>query len=180
VQLRPFFAFGGTVVRRKSKFIANAALMAALYVALTYMQNFLIPGSTTWAIQFRASEALCVLAFFTPAAIPGLTVGCLLFNISSAAALPLDTLVGSLATLTAVWGMYLTRNLTVKGYPLFGMLLPAATNALLVGWELTVYIGGGFWLNAAYVAIGEAAVLLSLGSILFYTFKKRRLDRRLF
>lgn len=167
-------------MRKKSKFIANAALMAALYVALTYMQNFLIPGSTSWAIQFRASEALCVLAFFTPAAIPGLTVGCLLFNISNVAALPLDVPVGSLATLAAVWGMHLTRNLTVKGYPLLGMLLPAVSNALLVGFELSVYIGGGFWLNAAYVAIGEAAVLLSLGSILLYAIKKRGLDTRLF
>ena len=167
-------------MRKKSKFIANAALMAALYVAFTYMQNFLIPGSTSWAIQFRASEALCVLAFFTPAAIPGLTVGCLLFNISNVAALPLDVPVGSAATLAAVWGMYLTRKLTVKGYPLLGMLLPALTNGLLVGWELTVYIGGGFWLNAVYVAIGEAAVLLSLGSILFYAIKKRGLDTRLF
>ena len=151
-------------------------MIAALYVALTYLQNLLLPGSATWAIQFRASEALCVLAFFTPAAIPGLTVGCMLFNISNAAALPLDALVGSLATLLAVGGMYLTRKITVKGYPLPGMLLPALMNALLVGWELTVYVGGGFWLNALYVAIGEGAVLLSLGSFLYYAVKHRGLD----
>jgi len=162
---------------KKTRMIAHGALIAALYVALTYLQNFLIPGSATWAIQFRASEALCVLAFFTPAAIPGLTVGCLLFNISNSAALPLDALVGSLATLLAVGGMYLTRKITVKGYPLPGMLLPALLNGLLVGWELTVYVGGGFWLNALYVAIGEAAVLLSLGSFLYYAVKNRGLDR---
>ena len=85
-------------MRKNVKFISHAALIAALYVALTYGQNLLIPNSTSWAIQFRASEALCVLAFFTPAAIPGLTIGCLLFNISNAAALPLDFLVGTLAT----------------------------------------------------------------------------------
>lgn len=152
-------------------------MIAALYVALTYLQNFLLPGSATWAIQFRASEALCVLAFFTPAAIPGLTVGCLLFNLSNAGALPLDALVGSLATLLAVGGMYLTRKVTVKGYPLVGMLLPALSNALLVGWELTVYVGGGFWLNAVYVALGELAVLLSLGSLLYFAVKNRRLDQ---
>jgi len=165
---------------KKVRFLVYGALIAALYVALTYLQNFLIPGSATWAIQFRASEAMCVLALMTPAAVPGLTVGCLLFNISYAGALPLDFLVGSLATLLATAGMYWLRKLTVRGFPLIGMLLPALTNGLLVGWELTVYIGGGFWLNALYVAIGEAAVLLTLGSALYYAMKKRRLDIRLF
>ena len=147
---------------KKSKMIAHGALLAALYVALTHLQNLLIPGSATWAIQFRASEALCVLAFFTPAAIPGLTNGCLLFNVSYAMALPLDFLVGSLATLLATGGMYLSRRITVKGLPVLGLLLPALCNGLLVGWELSVYIGGGFWLNALYVAIGEVAVLLNI------------------
>ena len=93
--------------------LTHGALIAAMYVALTYLQNFLIPGSATWAIQFRASEALCVLALFTPAAIPGLTVGCLLFNISYAAALPLDFLLGSLATFLAVLTMRLTKTWTI-------------------------------------------------------------------
>ena len=167
-------------MKRHSRIIAYSALIAAMYAALTHFQNLLIPGSATWAIQFRASEALCVLAFFTPAAIPGLTLGCLLFNLTFAGALPLDFLIGSLATLLATFGMYLTRKWTFKGYPLFGMLLPALTNAFLVGWELSVYIGGGLWLNALYVAIGEAAVLLTLGSALFYAMKLRKLDTRLF
>lgn len=167
-------------MKRKSRFLAHAALLAALYVALTYLQNFLIPNSASWAIQFRASEALCVLALFTPAAVPGLTLGCLLFNISNAAALPLDFLVGSLATALAVGSMYLTRRIAVKGYPLLSLLMPVLWNALLIGWELSLYIGGGFWLNALYVAIGEAAVLLSLGTLLFYAIKSRDLDQRLF
>lgn len=174
------FSYLVMVMNKKTRFITHAALIAALYVALTYLQNFLFPGSATWAIQFRASEALCVLALFTPATIPGLTIGCLLFNISYAGALPLDFLVGSLATLLAVSGMYLTRKVTVKGYPLAAMLLPAVSNAVLVGWELCFYIGGGFWLNALYVAMGEAAVLLTLGSALFYGLKLRHLDTRLF
>lgn len=164
-------------MNRKAKFIANGALIAALYVALTYLQNMLLPGSATWAIQFRASEALCVLALFTPAAIPGLTIGCFLFNLSYSAALPLDLVVGTGATLLSVSAMYWLRNVTVKGYPLLAMLMPALFNAVLVGWELAVYVGGGFWLNAVYVAIGEAAVLLTLGTALFYTIKARRLDR---
>ena len=165
---------------KKSRFLAYGALIAALYVALTHLQNALLPGSATWAIQFRVSEALCVLALFTPAAIPGLTLGCLLFNISFAGALPLDFLVGSLATLLATAGMYGLRKLTVGGYPLVAMLLPAVSNAVLVGWELNVYVGGAFWLNALYVAIGELVVLLSLGTLLYYAFHNRGLDKRLF
>lgn len=184
---RPFFVYGrgtrlflfGDTMNKKARFISHGALIAALYVALTYLQNFLLPGSASWAIQFRASEALCVLALFSPAAIPGLTIGCLLFNLSFAPALPLDFLIGSLATFLATGGMYLSRRITIKGYPLPAMLLPAITNALLVGWELQLYIGGGFWLNALYVAIGEAAVLLTLGTGLFFSVRKYGLGHRL-
>lgn len=167
-------------MKNKSRFLTRGALIGALYTALCYLQNFLIPGSASWAIQFRAAEALCVLALFTPAAIPGLTVGCVLFNLSFAGALPLDVPVGGLATLLAAAGMYSLRKITLKGYPLLAMLLPAVCNALLVGWELSVYIGGGFWLNALYVAIGEVAVLLTLGTALFYALRTRGLHTRLF
>ena len=155
-------------------------MIAALYVVLTHGQNLLLPGSATWAIQFRASEALCVLALFTPVAAPGLAVGCLLFNLSYAQALPLDALVGSLASLLAAGAMWYSRKLTIRSYPLFAMLMPALMNALLVGWELTVYVGGSFWLNGLYVAIGEAAVLLTLGTVLYYAIRRRHLDKALF
>lgn len=167
-------------MNKKVRFLCYGALLAALYVALTYFQNFLLPGSATWVVQFRASEALCVLALFTPAAIPGLTIGCFLFNISFVGALPLDWLVGSLASFGAAGSMWMTRKWTIKGYPLFAMLMPAVWNAVLVGWELTVYLGGGFAINAFYVALGEAAVLLTLGTALFYGLKTRHLDQRLF
>lgn len=172
----PIFLFVGDTMNRKTRFMAHGALIAALYVALTYLQNFLLPGTTSMAIQFRFSEALCVLAFFTPAAVPGLTLGCLIFNVSYSHTLPLDFLLGTLATFLAVGGMYLTRRWTVKEYPLLGMFLPAVTNAILVGWEVSVYVGGGFWLNALYVAIGEIAVLLTAGTALFYAIRKRNLD----
>ena len=162
------------VMKRNARYITTGALIGAMYVALCYLQNALIPGSTSWAIQFRAAEALCVLAFFTPAAIPGLTIGCLLYNISFAGALPLDPILGTGATLLAAWGMWLTRKVTVKGLPVLGLLMPAAANAVLVGWELTLYIGGGFWINGLYVAIGEVAVLLTLGTALYYALKPYR------
>lgn len=164
-------------MKNKVRFLAHGALLAALYAVLSYLQNFLLPGSASAAIQFRVSECLCVLALFTPAAIPGLTVGCLLFNLVYAYALPLDFLIGTFATLLAVSGMYLTRKVCIKGYPLLAMLLPAIVNAVLVGWELSVYVGGGFWLNAFYVAVGEAAVLLTLGTFLYYAIRLRHLEK---
>ena len=165
---------------KKVRYLTHGALIAALYVGLTYFQNTIWPESATWMIQFRLSEALCVLALFTPAAIPGLTVGCFLFNISYAGALPLDFLVGSLASFLATGAMWLSRKWTVKDYPMLSLLMPAVFNGVLVGWELSVYIGGGWLLNGIYVAIGEAAVLLSLGSLLYYCLKRRHLGDILF
>ena len=165
---------------KSTRYLTQAAIIAALYAVLTHLQKLLLPGSATWAIQMRLSEALCVLALFTPAAVPGLTLGCLIFNITYAAALPLDFVLGSAATLLAAEGMWLTRRVTVHGYPLLAMLMPAIANAILVGWELTVYIGGGFGLNALYVALGEIAVLLVPGSLLYYALKKRGLENTLF
>ena len=167
-------------MKKNVKNLTYGALIAALYVVLTHMQNIMVPNSASFAIQFRVSEAMCVLAFFTPSAVWGLTVGCFLFNLTFAGSLPLDMLVGSLATLIATGGMYLTRKWRIKSYPLLGMLLPAVSNAVLVGWELSVYIGGGFWLNAMYVAVGEAAVLLTLGTLLYYVFYRRNLQNRIF
>ena len=143
---------------KNTKNITHAALIGAMYFALTHLQNLLVPNSATWAIQFRASEALCVLALFTPAAVPGLTIGCLLFNLSYAGALPLDWLAGSFATF----------------------------NALFVGWELTIYLGdtgftmAAFWLNALNVAIGELAVLYTLGWLLQRTLTRTGMARWIF
>ena len=167
-------------MKHKTRNLAHAALIAALYVVLTHFQNLLLPGSATWAIQCRLSEMLCVLAFLSPAAVTGMSIGCLLFNLTYSAALPLDWLAGTAATFTATAAMYALRNVRIKGYPLPGMLMPALTNAVLVGWELTVYIGGGFRLNALYVAIGELIVLLTLGTVLLRALEKRGLSRRLF
>ena len=188
--LRSFFVYGRIAsvfcffkeifMRKRSHFLAHSAIIAALYAVLCHFQNLLLPGSATWAIQMRAAEALCILAFFTPAAIPGLGIGCLLFNLSFAGALPLDFLVGTLASVLAGAAMYLIRNLKWRELPVLGLLMPGICNAFLVGWELTVYIGGAFWLNALYVALGEWIVLLTLGTALYAAIRKRGLDTRLF
>ena len=173
-------------MKRKSLLITRAALLGAMYIALTHAQNLLLPGSATWAIQCRLSEALCVLAFFTPAAIPGLSIGCLIFNLSYAGALPLDFLVGTLATFLATWIMWLTRNVKWFGIPVLGLMMPALFNAFLVGWELTVYLGdtgftmAAFWINAALVAAGEIIVLFTVGLALWRGLVRSRVGRQLF
>lgn len=167
-------------MNHKTRNLAHAALIAALYAVLTHLQNFIFPNSASFAIQCRLSEVLCVLALFSPAAVSGLTVGCLLFNITFAAALPLDWLAGTAATLSATAAMYALRNVRIFGYPLPSMLMPALTNALFVGWELTVYIGGSFLVNALYVALGELIVLLIPGTALLRVLEKRGIAKRLF
>lgn len=167
-------------MRKTTRNIAYGALIAAMYATLCHAQNLLVPESASMAIQFRVAEALCVLTFFTPTAIPGLTIGCAVFNLTFAAALPMDALVGSLATLLTGITMWLSRKVTVKGVPALGLCMPAFWNALLVGWELTVYIGGGFFFNALFVAIGEMAVLGTLGWLLYETLRRRKLHTQLF
>lgn len=161
----------------RSRILTQGAIIAALYAVLTHAQNLLLPGSATWAIQLRVSECMCILTLFTPSAVWGLGVGCFLFNILYAGALPLDWLVGPLATILATGAMYLSRKVKIKGFPLFGLAMPALFNGLLVGWELSVYIGGAFWVNALYVAAGEAIVLYTLGTALFYVMQKPQLRK---
>ena len=76
--------------------LVQAAMIAALYVVLTFIANEL--GLASQAVQLRFSEALTVLPYFTPAAIPGLFIGCLLSNVLTGLALP-DIVFGSIATL---------------------------------------------------------------------------------
>lgn len=167
-------------MKQRSHFLAHSAIIAALYTILCYLQNFIFPDSASMAVQMRAAEALGVLAFFTPAAIPGLGLGCLLFNLSFAGALPLDFLVGTLASLLAAGAMYGLRNVKLRSLPVLGLLMPGIFNAFLVGWELTFYIGGAFWLNAFLVALGEWIVMLTLGALLYTAIVKRGLDAKLF
>ena len=91
--------------------LCYAAMIAALYVALTYLAQML--GLASGAVQFRLSEALCILPFFTPWAIPGLYVGCLLANLLTGCA-PLDIAIGPIATLIGAVGAYLLGRLPRK------------------------------------------------------------------
>lgn len=173
-------------MKNHTKFLVQGAVMCAMYVVLTYLQNIIWPDSTSMAIQMRFSEALNILAFFTPAAPAGLTLGCLLFNLSYAQALPLDFLIGTVATLLATLSMRKLKNVKLFGIPFLGLLMPALWNGLLVGWELTVYLAPEgftlpvFGLNALYVFLGEAIVMLVCGTILYKVIVSRKLDQKLF
>jgi uncharacterized membrane protein len=82
-----------------------------MYVALTYLAMSL--GLDKYAVQIRFSEVLIILAFITPAAIPGLYVGCLLANILTGCA-PLDIAMGPLATLIGALGAYILSRVGNK------------------------------------------------------------------
>lgn len=88
-------------------FLAQAAMIAALYIVLTFIANAF--GLANHAVQVRFSEALTILPYFTPAGIPGLFIGCLLSNVLTGCALP-DIVFGSLATLLGALGTYALRR----------------------------------------------------------------------
>ena len=92
---------------KKVLLIVQAALIAAIYVVLTYFISAF--NLASGAIQVRISEALTILPVFTPAAIPGLFIGCLLSNLLTGC-MPLDVVFGSLATLIGACGTYALRK----------------------------------------------------------------------
>ena len=127
-----------------------------------------------------------MLALFFPEAIPGLTLGCVIANLYSIGqGLPLDMIFGSLATLGAAAAIYLLRNVKIKTYPLFSMLMPAVFNGVIVGWEIEQFFIegpfhiGDFFLQGGLVALGELGVMATLGTLLYYAILKRGLDKKL-
>ena len=157
---------------KKLIYLTQAAAIAAMYAALTIGQNLLLPGTASMAIQFRVAEVLAVLAIYTPAAIPGLTVGCVIANISSVTAGLgfYDMIFGSIASLLAAVTMYLLRNVRIKEIPFLALLMPAIFNGIIVGFEIDFFFIGSlhfnfvdFLVQGGCVALGELAVLLILG-----------------
>ncbi|MBR2021386.1 MAG: QueT transporter family protein, partial [Clostridia bacterium] len=103
----------------KTRYVSHAAIISAIYVVLTYLTNLI--GLANGAVQCRLSEALCVLPAFTPAAIPGLFIGCFLSNLLTGCALP-DIVFGSAATLLGAYG---TKLLSQRGCSKYLLSLPA-------------------------------------------------------
>ena len=146
-------------------FLTQAAVIAALYVVLTFIASAL--GISSGVIQIRFSEALTVLPYFTPAAIPGLFIGCLLANILTGAAIP-DIVFGSLATLI---GAVFTRKL--RKYKWLAPVPPILANALIIPFVLLwAYSINPLWFSFITVTIGEVISCGILGMLLLFTLKK--------
>lgn len=138
--------------------IVYAAAIAAIYVVLT----MIFAPISFWAVQFRVSEALCILPYFTPAAIPGLFVGCFLSNLLGTAA-PLDVIFGSLATLIGAVGSYALRD---KKWLV--CLPPILSNTIIIPWVLRFAYGTDDLIPFAMltVGIGEILAIGVLGNML--------------
>lgn len=160
--------------KKKTNFIVQASLIAAVYAALTYAAA--LAGIAYGNIQFRFSEALTILSAITPVAIPGLTVGCFLGNITSPFGL-VDIICGTLATLLAAVLAYYSRKITIKGLPVLSSIFPVITNAVIVGLEITFFMPEGFkfsafLISALQVGLGEAVMCVGLGLPLWTVLKK--------
>lgn len=171
---------------KSTVYIVQAAVIAALYAALTILQNTLLPGTASMAVQFRIAEVLTILAVFTPAAIPGLTIGCVIANISSLSVLgPYDLIFGSIASLLAAVLMYLMRSKRLFKLPVASALMPVLANGIIVGFEIEFFfVEGGFHFGdflfqGGCVALGELGVLFVLGLPLARLIEKQGFDKKL-
>ena len=142
--------------------MATAGIIAAIYAALT----LLLPLPQYGPVQFRLAEAMTVLPFLFPEAVPGLTIGCFLANLLGSP-MPVDWVVGTAATLLAALWTSKLRHRALAPLP------PVICNMVLVGAEIAWFStqeGAAFWpafaFNALTVGIGEAAACFILGSLL--------------
>ncbi len=160
-------------------YITTAAIIAAIYAALTYLGSFF--GLSYGPIQVRFSEALTILPIFTPAAIPGLTIGCFIANIGSFN--PLDMIFGSFATFLAALLTYFLRDITFKKLPLLALLPPVVINAILIGFEIAVFFLGegysfyGFIISAIEVGVGQLIACYGLGLTLYLALRSKKITK---
>ncbi len=154
---------------KKNRFLSEAAIIAALYAALTYISGAF--GVAYLGVQFRVSEALTIMPIFSAASIWGLVIGCVFGNIGSPFFV-IDIIFGSFSTLLAAMLTRKLRKKRIKGFPVFSFLPPIIFNALFVGAEIAFLADGAFSIklfviSALQVAMGELAVLLALGVPLY-------------
>lgn len=152
----------------KTAFLTQSGVIAALYVVLTLVSKAM--GLDSGQIQLRLSEALCILPLFLPAAVPGLTVGCLLANILCGNIF-WDVIFGTLATFLGAVGTRALRN-----RPLAALLPPIVANTLIVPFVLAYAYGlpGGVPLFMLTVGLGEVLSCGVLGRILWSVLDKRK------
>lgn len=151
--------------KSNTAFLSQAAMIAAVYVVLTYVFAPFSFGE----IQVRIAEALTILPLFTPAAVPGLFIGCLTGNILGGAILP-DIVFGSIATLIGAFGTYLLRN----QLPALAPLPPILANTVIVPFILHFGYGAALPIPFLMLTIGIGEILSCgvLGIILYIPLKK--------
>lgn len=139
-------------------FLSYGAVIAAVYVVLTVIFQPISFGP----VQFRIAEALCILPYFTSAAIPGVFVGCLLSNLLCGAA-GLDIVFGSLATLLGAAGTYALRS-----SKRLACLPPILANTVVIPWVLRYAYGSADLIPVAMLTVGVGEILAVgvLGTIL--------------
>lgn len=153
--------------RTRTAAITQAAIIAALYIVLTFIANAM--GLANYAIQVRFSESLTILPYFTSSAIPGLFIGCLLSNLLTGCALP-DVIFGSLATLIGAFATYALRK-----YKWAAPVGPIVSNVLIVPFVLLYAYGiQPLWFSFVTVTIGEIISCGVLGMLLLNTLQKYR------
>ena len=155
---------------KKTRNLVRAAVIAALYVVLTYL-SAVLGVSGQGLVQLRLSEALCILPYFTPAALPGLTLGCLLSNLLTGAHV-LDIIFGTLATLLGALG---TRAL--RRYRFLTPLPPILANTLIVPFVIRyAYLSTDVALPLLFLTVGVGEILSVgvLGVVLLLCLEKRR------
>lgn len=154
-------------MKKQVLFLTQAGVIAALYVVLTLLANAF--GLANYAIQVRFSEALTILPFFTPAAIPGITIGCLISNIVTGCAFP-DIAFGTLASLIGAVGTFLLR----RG-KWFAPIPPIAANTVIVPFVLLYAYGiEPLWFSFVTVGIGEIISCGVLGMLLLNVLSRYR------
>ena len=168
--------------KNKTKYLVTGGLIAALYAVAAYLAAAL--GIAYGGIQFRFSEALTILPVFTPAAVPGLIIGCFIGNLGSPFGM-LDVLLGTLATALAAVCSHYTKKITFKGLPLLSMLFPVIFNGIIVGAEVAWFLPEGisalgFLISGLQVALGELVICYGLGIPLFYLVKKSIIHRYIY
>lgn len=153
---------------QKAYFITQAAIIAAIYVVLTIAIN--VFDLANGAVQVRISEALTILPFFTPAAVPGLFAGCLLSNFITGAPI-WDVIFGSLATLLGAAGTYFLRK-----HKWLAPIPPIISNVLIIPPVLYYAYGlpGSIPLFMLTVGIGEVISCGILGMLLLFLLQKYR------
>ncbi len=151
---------------KKVLFLTQAAMIAALYVVLTFLANAL--GLASGVIQVRLSEMLTILPYFTSAAIPGVSIGCLLSNILTGCTI-FDIVFGSFATLLGAYGSYLLRK-----HKFLVPLPPIIANVIIVPWILRLSYGlkDAIPYMMLTVGIGEIISCGLLGMLLLFTLNK--------